>query len=158
MPKIIQINIKIVRTGIWQPKPTRNNESQPNKPKTIHLLKSGSYKQTKKPCKFRLIELGTQIQQNIFLEPIRGQCVLILIKFFLSTRCFSLSSPFLNLPCPFLWRQFPYIVPPIYPSLPPIQFLGNPLDACPIKVFIEIIGRAVSWKNTIQMSFLHKCS
>ena len=41
-------------------------------------------------------------------------------------------------------RQLPYIVPPIHPSLPPVQFLGNPLDACPIKAFLEIIGRAVS--------------
>ena len=41
-------------------------------------------------------------------------------------------------------------------SLPPVQFQGNHLDACSIKAFLEIIGRVVSWENTIQVSFLHK--
>ena len=79
-----------------RPKPTKNSESQSNKPKTIYLLKSRSYKQTTKPRKFRLIELDTQIQRNIFLRPIRGQCVLILIKLFCSQSVF-LSPPFFSI-------------------------------------------------------------
>ena len=41
---------------------TKNSEGQPKKPKTINLLESGFYKQTTKPCNFKLIEIDTQIQ------------------------------------------------------------------------------------------------
>ena len=91
-----KIYIYICKDWNLRPKPTKNSESQPNKPKTIYLLKSRSYKQTTKPRKFRLIELDTQIQQNIFLRPIRGQCVLILIKLFCSQSIF-LSPPFFSI-------------------------------------------------------------
>ena len=104
----------------------------------------------------KLIELGTQIQQSIFLKPIRGQSVLILIKFFCLQSIFLPLSFFSNFHARFLWRQFPYIVSPIHLSHPPVQFPRNPLDACPIKAFLEIIGRVVSWENTVHVSFLHK--
>ena len=139
-----------------RPKPTKNSESQPNKPKTIYLLKSRSYKQTTKPRKFRLIELDTQIQQNIFLRPIRGQCVLILIKLFCSQSIF-LSPPFFSiLHARFYEGNFVIQCPSIHPNFPPVQFLGNPLDACLINAFLEIIGRAMNWENTVQVLFLHK--
>ena len=39
----------------------------------------------------------------------------------------------------------------------PVHFLGNPLDACPIKALLEAMRGVVSWDDTIQVSFLHKC-
>ena len=45
----------------------------------------------------------------------------------------------------------------LHPSLPPVHFLGNPLDACPIKALLEAMRRAVSWDDIVQVSFPYKC-
>ena len=50
-----------------------------------------------------------------------------------------------------------YSSSPLHLSLPPVDFLGNPLDACPIKALLEAMRGVVSWDDTIQVSFLHKC-
>ena len=107
---------------------------------------------------FKLIGLDTQFQQNTFRGPIRGQNVLILIKFFyLQNVLLSLFSlPILH--ARFYEGNFLIQSPPIHPNIPPVQFLGNLLDACPSKTLLEVIGRTVSQENTIQVSFLHKCS
>ena len=105
---------------------------------------------------FKLIGLDTQIQQNTFRGPIRGQNVLILIMFFyLQNVLLSLFSlPILH--ARFYEGNFVIQCPSIHPNFPPVQFLGNPLDACLINAFLEIIGRAMNWENTVQVLFLHK--
>ena len=154
--KKIYIYIYICKDWNLRPKPTKNSESRPSKPKTIYLLKSRSYKQTTKSCKLRLIELDTQIQQNIFLRAIRGQCVLILIKLFYSQSVFSLSSFFLNLAWLFLWRQFPYIVP-LNTSQPSTYSIFRKSFGClSHQCFSEDNRKAMSWENTVQVLFLHK--
>ena len=45
----------------------------------------------------------------------------------------------------------------IHLSPPLVLFLGNPLDAYPIKALLEVMRGAVSWYDTVQVSFLHKC-
>ena len=71
-----------------QPKPTKNSESQPNKPKTINLLGSGSYKRTTK-----------YLPQT---NP-RTKCSYI-DQVFLFTKCFSLSFIFLKFSCPIFMK------------------------------------------------------
>ena len=90
-----------------QPKPTENSESQPNKPKTINLLESGSYKRTTKPCKIRLEMDWVQIDRirhtnsTKYLPQTnpRTKCSYI-DQVFLFTKSFSLSFLFLNFSCP----------------------------------------------------------
>ena len=54
----------------------------------------------------------------------------------------------------FQWGSFPYVVPSVasQPSICTTQ--GNPLDACPIKTLLEVVERAMSYENTIQVIFL----
>ena len=44
------------------------------------------------------------------------------------------------------------------PSLPLVDFVGDPLDACPIKTLLETLYVAVRLNMTVQVLFPHKCS
>ena len=134
-----------------RPKLTENSESQPNKPKTINLLERGSYKWTTKPRKIKLEMDWVQIDRirhtnsTKYLPRTNSRTKCSYIDHFFCLQSVFLSPLFFSIfHTLFLWRKFPYIVPPIHPNLLHVQFLGNPLDACPIKAFLEIIGRAVS--------------
>ena len=102
-----------------RPKPTENSEGQPIKPKTINLLDNGSYKWTTKLCKFRLKIDWVQVDRIRHTNSTkylprtnpRTKCSYI-DQVFLFTKRSSLSLFSPNLACSFLWRQFPYIVPP----------------------------------------------
>ena len=64
---------------------------------------------------------------------------------------FQIATPF------FMKANSLYSPLSIHLSLLPFQFLGNPLDACPIKALLEVIRRAMSKDDTGQVLFLHKC-
>ena len=75
----------------------------------------------------------------------------------MSSCIFFSLSPFFVLHAHFCGGHFLIQFAPIRPSLPSVQFLGNPLDACPIKTLLEVVGGAMSCEDTVQVSFPHKC-
>ena len=83
----------------------------------------------------------------------------MLIQVHLSTRC---SFGFLFFPlwlhAIFFMESFPLYSPSILnPSLPLVDQVGDPLDACPIRNLLEALWIAVNWDITVQVSFSHKC-
>ena len=78
----------------------------------------------------------------------RGWDVLVLIKFICIQR--FLPSFFSQISCPiFIMVISLYSHVSMHPSLPPIHFLGNPLDAYPIKALLEAMREAMSWDGTV---------
>ena len=59
---------------------------------------------------------------------------------------------------PFLWGSFPCIVPSVASQPSICTNSRNPLDASPIKTLLEVLERAMSYENTVQVSFPHKCN
>ena len=43
------------------------------------------------------------------------------------------------------------------PSLPLVDYVGDPLDACPIRTLLETFYTTVRLNITIQVTFPHKC-
>ena len=50
-----------------------------------------------------------------------------------------------------------YSLPSFDPSLPLVDYVDYPLDACPIRALLETLCVAVRLNTTIQVSFSHKC-
>ena len=46
----------------------------------------------------------------------------------------------------------------LHPNLPLVDFIGDLLDACPIKKLLKALWIVVNWNIIVQVSFSHKCS